>query len=1031
MAKKTELPVITKEVLLWLSSMNFRPINGEVNCYAKKYGVEVIKVDIDNETITYPEAISVHDKATCNLSKRENLVVLECVNRLLEKGYKSDGIELEKNWKLGHQGKGRLDILVKHEKLPYLMIECKTWGKEYNGEIKKMYTDGGQLISYYPKESGVNVLCLYTSNVNDGKISYLNSIININSDLSKCTSSELFYDKWDKNFETKGIFNDTAQPYKIEFKGLIYSDLYALEDESSNTVFNQFNEILRRNAVSDKSNAFNKIFNLFICKIVDEDAKIDTSDDMDFQWKATDSYEIFFDRLNSLYKQGAKDYINIDVEDLNNTEFDKLLSGSSVNNAKIKNAFTKLRLYKNNEFAFKEVFNEDTFLENALIVKEVVQLLQAFKIKYNQKQQFLGDFFERLLNTGFKQEVGQYFTPLPLARFICKSLPVKTIIDRKNDNKEKYFLPYIIDYASGSGHFITEIMDEINNYIQDISKDKAYIKGGKSAKDEFASFFDNYKWAKEYVYGIEKDYRLAKTTKISTFLNGDGEANIIMGDGLDNFKKSKTYFKKLKEVTSDNGTFDIIVANPPYSIKEFKNTLLAGKETFSLYPYVTDKGGNIECLFVERTKQLLADGGVAGIILPVSFLTSSDSINIKTREFLFKNFNIKACVYLGEKTFMATNVYPIVVFIEKRKLNDSQEIQNIIDNFFTDFKDFTCNGIENAFTKYIKYVYGNFTLKDYKTFVSNNAGVLSEKIQSNDICKEYFDEKLTIEQIISLEKTKMLYFVISYNQKVVIVDSGSGNKELDFLGYEFSGRRGSEGIKLKKNTDGTLKTKLFHNDTLKDVSKVNSYILDSFSGSLTGKIDDNLKDYLEIVDLSELFDFNNYTFDNTIRYGIHKTKFKGVETVKLKHFFEPISGVTYNKNDQLRVVTSKRILTSTHINLETGNYKLEKPIYLREDFLLPDSSQLKKDDLFISTSNSLKHLGKVALIDKDLEYHAGGFCTILRPKEDVDDSNAISVYAKNILQNSLEFRAFINLYKNSRISNIGNDLLNFRIPMPK
>ena len=32
-------------------------------------------------------------------------------------------------------------------------------------------------------------------------------------------------------------------------------------------------------------------------------------------------------------------------------------------------------------------------------------------------------------------------------------------------------------------------------------------------------------WAREYIYGIEKDYRLAKTTKISTFLNGDGDAN--------------------------------------------------------------------------------------------------------------------------------------------------------------------------------------------------------------------------------------------------------------------------------------------------------------------------------------------------------------------------------------------------------------------------------------------------------------------------------------------------------------------------
>ena len=318
-----------------------------------------------------------------------------------------------------------------------------------------------------------------------------------------------------------------------------------LEDESSGLIFNQFAEILRRNAVSDKSNAFNKIFNLFICKIVDEDDNYDTKKEMDFQWKGDDTYELFFDRLNSLYKQGAMNYININVEDLSNKDLDKLLS-SLTNRDKIKKAFIKLRLYKNNEFAFKEVYNEDTFLGNALIVKEVGQLLQSFRLKYNQKQQFLGDFFERLLNTGFKQEVGQYFTPIPLAGFVCKSIPIKNIINAKNDNKEKYFLPYVIDFASGSGHFLTEIMDEINHYVDKIGEEASYIKGGRSAKDEFTSYSNNYKWAKEYVYGIEKDYRLAKTTKIHTFLNGDGDANIVMGDGLDNFKRSKSIYKEVK-----------------------------------------------------------------------------------------------------------------------------------------------------------------------------------------------------------------------------------------------------------------------------------------------------------------------------------------------------------------------------------------------------------------------------------------------------------------------------------------------------
>jgi type I restriction enzyme M protein len=535
-----------QEIVQLLNTMCFTAQDGETDVYSKKYGETIITINIGNNRIGYPNAMKIHNKATSNFNKRENLVVLECIDRLLNKGYTSECIELEKTWRTG----GRLDILVKDTKgKSFLMIECKTFGKIYNNEKRKMYNNGDkcQLINYYIQERTTQYLCLYSSIINNDKIHFENSIIDMTSDFSDCDNAETVFNKWNKNFETKGLFDPDIIPYKIEFKGLLYKDLNHLEDNSSSLIYNQFEEILRRNVVSDKSNAFNKIFNLFICKIVDEDAKNSTNDEMDFQWRENDKYELLFDRLNSLYKKGAKEYINIEVEDLNNIELESLLN-TSENNEKIKNVFTKLRLYKNNEFAFKEVYNEETFLSNALIVKEVVQLLQPFRLKYNYKQQFLGDFFELLLNTGFNQEAGQYFTPLPLARFICKSLPIKHIIEKKNNNKEKFFLPYVIDYASGSGHFLTEIMDEINQYIKFIVNDKNYIKGGKNARDEFDSYCNNYKWAKEYIYGIEKDYRLAKTAKINTFLNGDGETNIIMGDGLDDFEESKTYIKKLKEI---------------------------------------------------------------------------------------------------------------------------------------------------------------------------------------------------------------------------------------------------------------------------------------------------------------------------------------------------------------------------------------------------------------------------------------------------------------------------------------------------
>lgn len=93
--------------------------------------------------------------------------------------------------------------------------------------------------------------------------------------------------------------------------------------------------------------------------------------------------------------------------------------------------FTRVRLHKNNEFAFKEVYDEKSFRENAIVVREVVELLQPFQIRYGHKQQFLGDFFELLLSTGIKQEAGQFFTPVPIAKFIISSLPIRELIEQK------------------------------------------------------------------------------------------------------------------------------------------------------------------------------------------------------------------------------------------------------------------------------------------------------------------------------------------------------------------------------------------------------------------------------------------------------------------------------------------------------------------------------------------------------------------------------------------------------------------------
>ena len=89
--------------------------------YEKRYADFdcVIEVDFTGSgSIRYPEdkGMKITRKTTCNFSDPENFVVLECITRLMDKGYRPEHIELEREWTLGHEKKsGFADILVKDE----------------------------------------------------------------------------------------------------------------------------------------------------------------------------------------------------------------------------------------------------------------------------------------------------------------------------------------------------------------------------------------------------------------------------------------------------------------------------------------------------------------------------------------------------------------------------------------------------------------------------------------------------------------------------------------------------------------------------------------------------------------------------------------------------------------------------------------------------------------------------------------------------------------------------------------------------
>lgn len=137
-------------------------------------------------------------------------------------------------------------------------------------------------------------------------------------------------------------------------------------------------------------------------------------------------------------------------------------------------------------------------------------------------------------------------------------------------------------------------------------------------------------------------------------------------------------------------------------------------------------------------------------------------------------------------------------------------------------------------------------------------------------------------------------------------------------------------------------------------------------------------------------------------------------------------GLTYSKGDEVPS-SSKVVLRSNNIDLESHSLDLSELKYLREDFVIPEDRRVKKDSIFICMSNGSKqHVGKVAFIDRDMDYAFGGFMGLIVPNP--------SVSAKYVFYacNSSSYRAFLSQIGNGiGITNLRfSDLEKFEIPVP-
>ena len=405
------------------------------------------------------------------------------------------------------------------------------------------------------------------------------------------------------------------------------------------------------------------------------------------------------------------------------------------------------------------------------------------------------------------------------------------------------------------------------------------------------------------IHGIEKEYRLSKVSKVSSFMYGQDGIQIVYGDAL------------VPHATIKDGEYKVLIANPPYSVTGFLATL--SKEQRDAYTLSTDVDGkqletnnSIETFFIERAKQLLAPEGVAAIILPSSILLNSSNIYIKTREILLQYFDFVAIAEFGSGTFGKTGTNTVVLFLRRKKSEPelATHYRNRVEAWFsnnhgqdhryedTDVIERYAQHIGVPYEDYLTLLGGNPSeelmkhdiFAAYHTTFSNNTvakNIMKKKITTRytPTMKDADLDKHIWDSIRSTEKEKLYYFMLceSNPQPVIVVKSPTKTAETKkFLGYEWSNRKGNEGIKylgaIVEEDDNDISankgiqqiiTPLFDPKNLFNDEKINTLIRKNYLGEDVN-VPEYLSEYVNIYNLQDMIEFTRVELDKTVKTSV-------------------------------------------------------------------------------------------------------------------------------------------------------------------
>ena len=308
---------------------------------------------------------------------------------------------------------------------------------------------------------------------------------------------------------------------------------------------------------------------------------------------------------------------------------------------------------------YREVFaDEEGTQEIALpsgAIDKIVEMLEDKSLGLTDMD-VKGVAFEEFLSSTYRGGgLGQYFTPREVVRFIVE------LVDPTIGES-------VIDPSCGTGGFLIRVYDVVSEKIE--ASEFPEREKARLLKD----------LANKCLVGIDWEQRAARTCKMNMILHGDGHAGVYQANALDirelgkKVSDRKRFYPEAPGV--EEGTFDIVLTNPPFGARDNSTEILA--------PYTLGglrKSQKREVLLLERQIRLLRPGGKLFLVLPEGIL--SNKLDGPIRRYILENCIVKAVIRLPQDAFaMSEGASCTSLLFAIKKDSDNPKLNKQGDIFF-------------------------------------------------------------------------------------------------------------------------------------------------------------------------------------------------------------------------------------------------------------------------------------------------------------------------------------------------------------